>query len=138
MIDFIGGIRTLLSRLSAARAGYLDNLIGVVTTGTFSLVNNANEQDALIIAAGTQLVDIELDMNTLAQTNTVREYVQTDGANYRQVSAKVFPTVFDAGTKCVILSFTQKNSLYKITLQATIAEGAAKDIPWRKIVRDLV
>ncbi len=128
----------LLARLTAARAGYLDNLIGVVTTGTFSLVNNILEQDCLISAAATQLIDIELDMSNLTQINTVREYVRVDGANYRQISAKAFPTVFDTGTKCVVISFVQKNALYKITLQASVVEGAAKDVPYRFIVRDLV
>ena len=127
-----------LLQLTAVRAAYLDNLIGTVTTGTFSLLNNIVEQDCLIFAAATQLVDVELDMFNLAQTNTVREYVQVDGVNYRQISAKVFPTVFDNGTKSVIISFVQKNSLYKITLQASVLEGVAKNVPYRYTVRDLV
>jgi hypothetical protein len=113
------------------------HLSGVVTTGTFSLVNNILEQDCIVIAANNQLVDIELDMNLLAQTNTVREYVKTDGANYQQISAKIFPTAFDTGTKVVLTSFVQKNCLYKITLQATVLEGAATNIPWRQMVRSL-
>ncbi|MDP2872771.1 MAG: hypothetical protein Q8P31_09570, partial [Bacillota bacterium] len=100
---------------TAVRAAYLDNLLGVVSVAgsPFSLVNNVAEQDAIIVAAATQLVDIELDMINLTQVNTVREYVQVDGANYRQISAKVFPTDFDALTKCVALSFPQKGQLYK-------------------------
>ncbi len=131
-------LQRLIDDLTATRAGYLDNLIGVVTSGTFSLVNNILEQDALIVAAGTRVVDIELDMNNLTQINTVREYVQVDGANYRQISAKAFPTVFDTGTKCVTLSFVQKGTLYKVTLQASVLEGAAKDVPWRRITKDLI
>jgi len=130
-------VDTLLARLTAARAGYLDNLIGTPVTGTFSLVNNILEQDFLIFAAANQIIDLELDMVNLAQINTVREYVQTDGATYRQISAKAFPTAFDAGTTCVIISFVQKNSLYKITLQASVLEGGAKNVPYRYIVRDL-
>lgn len=126
-----------LLQVTAARAGYLDNLIGNISTGTFSLVNDTNEQDALVIAAARQLVDIELDMVNLAQNNTVREYVQVDGVNYRQISAKVFPTDFDTGTKAVLLSFPQKNALYKVTLQAAVAEGAAKNVPYRYITRKL-
>ncbi len=126
-----------LLQVTAARAAYLDNLIGAVASGTFSLVNNILEQDALVIAAGTQRVDIDLDMNNLTQINTVREYVPVDGVNYRQISAKAFPTVFVTGTKCVIISFVQKNTAYKITLQASVLEGVARDIPWRRIVRDL-
>lgn len=137
-IGAIEGATALHNKLTVARAGYLDNLIGTVTTGTFSLVNNTLEQDCLVIAAATQLIDIELDMNNLTQTNTVREYVQVDGVNYRQISAKVFPTNFDTGTKCVVLSFPQKNSLYKITLQASVLEGIARDVAYRYIRRDLV
>ena len=111
---------------------------GVVTSGTFSLPNDVNEHDAIIVAATIQLVDIELDMSNLSQINTVREHVQTDGVNYRQISGKAFPTNFDPGTKSVILSFAQKNSLYKVTLQASVVEGAAKDVKWRQMVRRLV
>lgn len=160
-------IDTLLARLTALRAGYLDNLsagavalaatalstavwtavraafldnlaAAVSVVGSpFSLVNNLLEQDAIIIAAATQLVDIELDMSNLAQANTVREYVQVDGVNYRQVSAKVFPTVFDTGTKAIILSFSQKGQLYKVTMQSSVLEGVAKNVPYRIMTRDL-
>jgi len=128
----------LETRLSAARAGYLDNLIGVVTTGTFSLLAGVVEQDCLVFAAATQQIDIELFMNNLAQANTVREYVNDLAAAPQQISAKVFPTDFDTGTKVVILSFVQKNAAYKITLKASITEGVDKDIPYRYMVRDLV
>lgn len=138
MIDLIGALRDLLARLTAARAGYLDNLIGTVTTGTFSLLNNINEQDCLIFAAATQIIDIELDMNNLTQNNTVREHVQVDGVNYRQISAKAFPTNFDTNTKCVVISFVQKDSAYKITLQASVLEGVARNVPYHYIRRDLV
>lgn len=99
------------------------------TKGTFTLVNNALEQDALIIPARNAQVDIELDLNALVNPITIREYVQVDGTNYRQVSAKIFPAAFDAGTKCVIYSFPQKNSFYKITLQEAVGEAA--NIPYR-------
>jgi hypothetical protein len=127
-----------LLQITSARAGYLDNLIGTVATGTYSLPNDTNEHDALTFGAATQLVDIELDMNNLAQNNTVREYAQVNGSNYRQVSAKVFPTDFDTNTKAVIITFVQKNAPFKITLQAAVAEGSAKDVPYRYITRDLV
>lgn len=123
--------------LTPARAGYLDNLIGVVATGTFSLVNNTNEQDCIVFNATTQLIDIELDMVNLTQSNTVREYVKVDGTNYRQISAKVFPTDFDTNTKCVTIAFPQKNSMYKITLQAAVLEGGARNVPYRYMTRDL-
>lgn len=137
LMNIIGyqGATALANKLTAARAAKLDNLSGTVTTGVFALVNNILEQDCLVFPAAYQQVDVELDMNALANTITVREYVQVDGANYRQISAKVFPTNFDAGTKAVILSFVQKNSLYKITLQEAV--GEAQNIPYRYMVRSL-
>lgn len=106
-----------------------------VTTGTFVLVNNANEQDCLIFAAANQLIDIELDMVNLTQLNTIRQYEQVDGANYRQIAAWTFPTQFDAGTLTVDISFAQENALYKVTLQAIVAEGAVRNIPYRHMTR---
>jgi hypothetical protein len=126
--DGAGDLGTDIAAIIAAMGG-------TVTTGTFSLLNNTDEQDVIVVAAATQAVDIELDMSNLTQVNTVREYTKVDGANYRQIAAKTFPTDFDSGTKAVLLSFTQKDSLYKVTLKASVAEGSAKDVPWRQMVR---
>jgi hypothetical protein len=139
-VDTEGGV-SLADKLTAARAALLDklaNLVGTPSTGTFSLVNNVNEQDARVVAAATQLVDIELDMVNTTQLNTVRIYSQVDGANYRQIQARVFPTDFDTSTKMVTISHPQKNALFKVTLQASVLEGVARDIPWRQMVRPLV
>jgi hypothetical protein len=130
---------TSLIAVIATLAAILANTIGTVSTAgsPFSLVNNLLEQDAVIIAAATQLVDIELDLNTLTQINTIREYVKVDAANYRQISAKTFPADFDTGTKAITLSFPQKGQLYKVTMQASGVEGAARDVPFRILTRDL-
>ena len=113
------------------------NLTATISTGTFSLVNNILEQDCLIFGAATQQIDIELDMSNLTQVNAAREYVQTDGANSRQISNKAFPTAFDSGTKTVLFSFIQKGSAYKVTLQASVLEGGAKNVPYRYTVKPL-
>jgi hypothetical protein len=105
-------------------------MVATITPGTYSLLNNTNEQDCLVFAATAELIEIELDVSNLTQVNTIREYVQVDDANYRQISAKVFPTDFDSGTKAITLSFMQKDTLYKVTLQASVAEGAARDVPY--------
>lgn len=124
---------------TAARAAYIDNLIGVVSTAgsPYSQPNDLNEHDVIVMTAATQLVDIELDMSNLAQANTVREYVQVDAANYRELSAKIFPTGFDPGAKAVSFSYPQKNVLYKITMQSSVLEGGAKNVPFRIMTRDL-
>ncbi len=123
---------------STAHKENLDNLTGLVTPGTFSLANNTSEQVVLTFSAAREVIDIELDMVNLTQNITVREYVQVDGSNYRQASAKVFPTDFEPGAKAVLISFVQKNAAYKITAQAAAAEGASRNIPYRYITRDLV
>jgi hypothetical protein len=117
----------------------ISHLTGIVsTTGSpFSLVNNLLEQDAIIVAAATQLVDIEIDVSNLTQINTIREYVQVDGATYRQISAKAFPTAFDTGTYAITLSFPQKGQLYKVTMQASVLEGVARNVPFRIMTRSL-
>ena len=130
-------IKTMDDAYTAARAAYLDNLIGGVTTGTFSLVNNATEQDVLEIAAATQHLDFELDASNLTKVNTIREYVKVDGTNYRCISKKIYPTDFDDESKAILLSFVQKNAAYKITAQASVAEGAARDIKYRYVTRSL-
>ena len=106
-----------------------------VATGTFSLVNNTNEQDVLVFAAANRLIDVELDLNLLTQINTIRLYEQIDGANYRQAAAWVYPNQFDASTTSLLISCAQKNALYRITMQASIAEGAARNVEYRYMTR---
>jgi hypothetical protein len=132
-------IDTLLSRLTAARAGYMDNLIAEISVvgSPYSQPNDVVEHDAIVVAAATQLVDIEIDVDALTQSNTIREYVQIDGANYRLITSKIYPTDFDPGVKAIVLSFPQKGQLYKITMQANVAEGAVRDVPYRIMTRGL-
>jgi len=113
------------------------NLRGVVTPGTYSHPNSVAEQDALIFAAAQQEISLRLDFVNLVQNTTIREYEQVDGANYQQISAKVWPTDFDTGTKGIDIHFVQANADYKITLQSAVAEGGAKNIPYRYEVRSL-
>jgi hypothetical protein len=135
--DLATSIATLLARLTAARAGYLDNLIGIVATGVYGHPNGVAPQDALIFAAANQEINLRFDMNGLAQNTTVREYEQVDGVNYQEISAKVFPTDFDPGCKVVALRFVQANALYKVTFQSAVAEGAPVNVPYRYITKDL-
>ena len=120
--------------LTPTRAGYLDKLRNLTTQIFplhFSFLNNANEQDIIVFNPTSSEIDCEFDFSTLTQINTIREKVQTDGANYAQVSAKIFPTHFDTGTKVVETHFIQKGSFYKISMQASAPEGAVRDVPYR-------
>ena len=123
----------LETRLTAARAGYLDNLTGTVTNGTYSHANNTTENDVLVFAAAKLKIDLFLDMVNIAQSTTIREYIKVDGTTYRLISQKVFPTDFDTNTKAISISFEQPNRDYKVTFQSGTAEGSAKDVPYTYI-----
>jgi hypothetical protein len=137
---WINRIYDLWDRLTLVRAGYLDNLKANVSVvgSPYSQPNNIVENDAIVVAAATQLVDIEIDMVNLTQANVIREYVQVDGANYRLLSSMIFPTDFEANTKAINITFPQKGQLYKITMQSMVLEGGAKNVPFRIMTRDLV
>lgn len=102
-----------------------------VTTGTYTHANNTTENDALTITAATQDIFITMDCNALTKNTTIREYEEVDGSTARQLSAKIFPGDFDAGTKAIAFSFHQASADYKITFQSEVAEGATRDAPYR-------
>ncbi len=107
-----------------------NNSIATVSDGTYTHASNTNEQNAFVIATATQDIIIYLDMVAVTQATTIREYVEVDGINPRQISAKIYPADFDTAAKAVIISFKQPNKDYKVTLQSSVAEGASIDIPW--------
>jgi len=94
------------------------------TSGTATLENSTDEQTVLTFIADKQMVVVMLDLNALAQTTTIREYIEVDGSTARQVSGKVWPTDFDTDTKVVYIQFYQPDLDYTITLQSSTAEGA--------------
>ncbi len=110
--------------------GYTDNLVASVTNGTYSHSNDTNENVVLTFTAAIQDINLYLDMVNITQTSTIREYIEVDASTYRQLSAKVFPTDFDTSTKSISISFKQPNKDYKITLQSSVVEGSAKNIPY--------
>jgi hypothetical protein len=114
-----------------------DKLSNVVTTNTYVHPNAITEQDGYIFAAAIQKVSIRFDMSGLVQKTTVREKEQVDGANYREISAKVFPDDFDAGCQEVVIDYVQANALYKITFQSAVLEGGVVNVPYRIITQDL-
>jgi hypothetical protein len=136
--DPAGSIGKLLNDyLNASSASILAKLVGTVTTNTYSLPYDNAEHDAITFPAAYQQIDIEIFMNNLATNNTVREYVNDLAVTPQQISAKIFPTNFDTGTKAVTISFIQKNAAYKISLQAVGDEGGAKNVPYRIMTRPL-
>jgi len=130
---------TLLARLTATRAGYLDNLIGTQTAGTYSHPSGTTESDAVVITPAElgKYEKLVLDMSNLTQTTTVRTYVQVDGVNYRLIDAAEYPTDFPTNAKGVVIELTPSNRTQKVTLQSAVAEGVARDIPYFYVVRSL-
>ncbi len=127
---------TLVSYLSSIKAE-TDRLKNTVAAAVYAHPNSIAEQDACVFAAAIQKVSIRFDMSGLAQKTTVREKEQVDGANYREISAKVFPDDFDPGCQEVVIDYVQANALYKITFQSAVQEGGVVNIPYRTISQDL-
>ena len=127
---------TLVSYLSSIKTE-TDKLKNTVSAAVYAHPNSIAEQDAYVFAAAIQKVSIRFDMSGLAQKTTVREKEQVDGANYRGISAKVFPDEFDAGAQEVVIDYVQANALYKITFQSAVLEGGVVNVPYRIITQDL-
>jgi hypothetical protein len=98
----------------------------------FALPNGLLEQDAIVVPAATQLLDIEMDLTNLTQITTVCEY--SDSVKFTQAA---FPTDFDTNAKKVMISHPQKGLSYKITLTSTVAEGAIRNVPFTIMTRPL-
>ncbi|MBW2561368.1 MAG: hypothetical protein JRE40_11005, partial [Deltaproteobacteria bacterium] len=103
-------LQRLIDDLTAARAGYLDNinnpdLANVIrevaeTTGTFSFdETNAGEQTVftLTITSRSKIGGIWLDFSNLTQDVTIRVKHQIDGANYRTFQTSSWATTDDDG-----------------------------------------
>jgi len=130
----------LETRLTAARAALLDNLLSVEATGTISHPSGLGETDALEITPA-ELMEypiLLLDMNALTQNTTIRTYIKIDGVNYRLINSAVFPTDFPTNVKAVPIVLYPTSVPWKITLQSVIAEGASKNIPYKYVKRSLV
>ena len=101
-------------------------------SGTFSLVNNTNEQDviAVTIAKRIFIYSALLDCVNITQDGTVRFYSKIDGVNYRRIHE--VPRTDAADPDGVLLPvILGTNTDFKITYQAAIVEGAARNIPYR-------
>jgi len=121
------------ARLSAARAAYIDNLVGSEPSGTYNHPNDTLEHDVVEIVPPelSQYKSLLLDLSALTQDAEIRSYVQVDGANYQQSDYAQFPTDFPTGTKVVVVRLCPFSVAMKVTLQSVIAEGAVRSIPWR-------
>ena len=101
------------------------------TNGTFSLPNGITEQDMLEFVGNDDAIVVTLDGTNLLQTTTITVQEKIDGINYRIIQSKSYPADFSSvGVK---IALDGKGRDQKITLQSSIAEGSAKNVPHSRV-----
>jgi len=113
----------------------LRRVVGEEVTGVISHPSGLGEVDALEVSPST-LTDYPLlimDVNALTQNTTIRVYVKADGTNYRLLNSAIFPTDFPANVKTVRIILSPLSVAWKVSLQSAVAEGVARNIPYRYV-----
>ncbi len=105
--------------------GEVDN---VLRTPSFTHPNTTVETDLVEHLLLTELIDHHFDFSELTQQTTIRVFEKINGADYEQISQKVFPDDYETGTKGVVIILDGSGQDMKITLQSTIAEGTPRNI----------
>ena len=136
----IAYVDELETRLTAARAGYLDNinnadlanLIRQVAevADTFSFdETSALEQDmvSVTITARAKIGGIWLDMVNVTQNTTIKVYHKADGTNFREVSTSAWVTTDSDGV--LIEGFTAYRDI-KVTLTCGGGGAASVNVPY--------
>lgn len=120
-----------------ARAELVDNLLSEEVSGTIVHPAGTSEEDSLEVTPSelTEYSIVFLDLNALAQTITIRNYIQIDGSNYRLISSAAFPADFPTNAKGIPVELWQLSVPWKITLQSSVTEGSDVDIPYRYVKR---
>jgi len=134
------GATALADKLTATRAGYLDNinnadLADIIrdvaeTTGTFSFdETSALEQTVftLTITARAKVGGIWLDLTNVTQDLTIRVKHQIDGANYRTFQTSSWATTDDDGV--LIEGFTAYRNV-QVSLQCGGGGAGSVNIPY--------
>jgi len=136
----IAEIKDLIDRLTAARAGYLDNinnadLANVIrqvaeAADTFSFdETSALEQDmvTVTITARAKIGGIWLDMVNVTQDTTIKVYHKVDGTNFREVSSSAWTTTDSDGV--LIEGFTAYRDI-KVTLTCGGGGAGSVNVPY--------
>ena len=136
----IAYVDELETRLTAARAGYLDNinnadlanLIRQVAEAadTFSFdETSALEQDmvTVTITARANIGGIWLDMVNVTQDTTIKLYHKVDGTNFREVSSSAWATTDSDGV--LVEGFTAYRDI-KVTLTCGGGGAASVNVPY--------
>lgn len=127
-----------LDTFTAAKVAFLDEAISAAksklitkATGTFSLPNAITKATLLELLLNDDSVTISLDCSNLTQITIIGVEEEVDGATYRVLDTKEYPTDFDG--EAVKITLTGKGRDQKITLQSTVLEGAARDVPHARV-----
>jgi len=136
----VAEVADLISRLTAARAGYLDNinnadLLNIIrqvaeTVGTMSFdETSALEQDmvSVTITARAKIGGIWLDMVNVTQDTTIKVYHKVDGTNFREVSSSAWATTDSDGV--LIEGFTAYRDI-KVTLTCGGGGAGSVNVPY--------
>ena len=135
----IAYVKGLLNRIGAPAGASVSADILVIknlvdsteTVGSFSLVNDTNEQDVVEELATTRRrVALEFELNAMTQDGTIRVFRKVNGTNYRLYTETAFTA---SGSIKVFDAQFVTNQDWKLTYQATVAEGAARSIPFNTI-----
>ncbi len=144
------GATALAAKLTAARAGYLDELAaanipadidtikGLVDsaqfTGPMSYLDAGGEQTVRENVLGTRRrVWLNFSSRNMTQTGTFRVYFKVDGANYDLYAEQ--PVTVGAGDERAFDAEFTVNQDWKLTYEEDVNEGAARDIPYNVIIQ---
>ena len=105
-------------------------------SGTLALPNDANEHDVFVVtltpttSSGRVVWGIWADMVNIVGDGTFRLYAQIDGTNYRLFHTQLHLVASDPPGVYFDLNVAA-NITWRLTYQATVAEGGIKNIPYR-------
>lgn len=100
----------------------------VLRTVLFSHPNTTVETDLVLHTNQTELITHHFDFSGFTGDVIIRAKEKIDAITFRQLSAKTFPTDFEAGTDAVIIILDGAGQDMSITLETPVAEGAPVDI----------
>lgn len=116
---------------------WLFNALLAATSGTYNHPNGVAEQTAFTItpAGPRKVATVYLDMVNLTQNCTIRIKVRVDGVTYRTIETFNWTTGMDDGVFFREVAIDNASNL-QVTIQSVVAEGAARNIPYRYLLED--
>lgn len=103
-------------------------------SGTYSLLNDTNKQTVVELTTSIRKIvsGVWLDLVNITQTGTIGIEFKVDGLNYRVVTTEAYDPLTMEDAQYIDLNMGITSDI-KVTYQASIAEGSAKDIPYSMV-----